>query len=88
MYILQQHGHLPIDHVLGHTISLKQISANGYRTDPILWPHLIKYKVNNFKKSLKISRYLEIYFILFYFVFLGLHLQHMEVSRIGVELEL
>ena len=29
------------------------------------------------------------YFILFYFIFLGLlHLQHMEVRRPGVELEL
>ena len=30
----------------------------------------------------------KFYFILFYFVFLGLHLQHMEVPRLGVELEL
>ena len=29
-----------------------------------------------------------ILFFLFCFVFLGLHLQHMEVPRLGVELEL
>ena len=29
-----------------------------------------------------------LFFILYYFCFLGLHLWHMEVSRLGVKLEL
>ena len=39
------------------------------------------------KKTQSVYRRMQIYF-LFFVVFLGLHLWHMEIPRLGVELEL